>query len=179
MKEYESKVALIDEIKRTSKLFIEEFNDIKEEDIHKIIDGLDRSPSQMISYQLGWINLIQFWESQEKLGKTVITPSPKYKWNKLGELYNEFYKEYEDYSLEELINLFKKDLDSLISWIESLSDGELFISGSRQWASSTPSKWPIWKWIHINTVAPFKTFRTKIRKWKRLKKELDNIDKKL
>lgn len=45
MKEYESKVALIDEIKRTSKLFIEEFNDIKEEDIHKIIDGLDRSPS--------------------------------------------------------------------------------------------------------------------------------------
>ena len=33
--------------------------------------------------------------------------------------------------------------------------------------------------IHINTVAPFKTFRTKIRKWKRLKKELDNIDKKL
>ena len=109
----------------------------------------------------------------------MITPSPKYKWNKLGELYNEFYKEYENYSLEELINLFKKDLDSLISWIESLSDSELFTSESRQWASSTPSKWPVWKWIHINTVAPFKTFRTKIRKWKRLKKELDNIDKKL
>ncbi|MER2002308.1 MAG: ClbS/DfsB family four-helix bundle protein, partial [Carnobacterium inhibens] len=24
-----------------------------------------------------------------------------------------------------------------------------------------------WKWIHINTVAPFTNFRTKIRKWKK------------
>ncbi|MDU5101023.1 MAG: ClbS/DfsB family four-helix bundle protein, partial [Clostridium butyricum] len=24
------------------------------------------------------------------------------------------------------------------------------------------------KWIHINTVAPFKSFRTKIRKWKKI-----------
>lgn len=24
------------------------------------------------------------------------------------------------------------------------------------------------KWIHINSVAPFKTFRSKIRKWKKL-----------
>ncbi|KWZ73162.1 hypothetical protein HMPREF3198_01521 [Winkia neuii] len=31
-----------------------------------------------------------------------------------------------------------------------------------------PSAWPVWKWVHINTVAPFTTFRTKIRKWKKL-----------
>lgn len=36
-----------------------------------------------------------------------------------------------------------------------------------EWASSTPSKWRVWKWIHINIVAPFKSFRTKIRKWKK------------
>lgn len=36
------------------------------------------------------------------------------------------------------------------------------------WAASTPSNWPVWKWVHINTVAPFKSFRSKIRKWKRL-----------
>ncbi|MGO3317954.1 MAG: ClbS/DfsB family four-helix bundle protein, partial [Leuconostoc carnosum] len=26
---------------------------------------------------------------------------------------------------------------------------------------------PVWKWVHINSVAPFGTFRTKIRKWKK------------
>nr|WP_231284711.1 ClbS/DfsB family four-helix bundle protein [Leptotrichia hofstadii] len=49
------------------------------------------------------------------------------------------------------------------------TEKELFKQNQRQWASTTPSNWPIWKWIHINTVAPFKTFRTKIRKWKKLK----------
>ena len=29
--------------------------------------------------------------------------------------------------------------------------------------NTTPSSWPIWKWIHINIVAPFKLFRIKIR----------------
>ena len=28
--------------------------------------------------------------------------------------------------------------------------------------------WEVYKFIHINTVAPFGTFRTKIRKWKRV-----------
>ena len=27
--------------------------------------------------------------------------------------------------------------------------------------------WGVYKFIHVNTVAPFATFRTKIRKWKR------------
>lgn len=171
MKEYENKSALISEIRKTSKLFIEEFDNVSEDNLHKIIEGVDRSPHQMISYQLGWINLIQFWENQEKIGNTVITPSPEYKWNKLGDLYNDFYRQFEALNLKDLIELFNHDLERLIEWIESLSDDELFISGSRQWASSTPSKWPIWKWVHINTVAPFKTFRTKIRKWKRLNKE--------
>ncbi|MEG0250501.1 MAG: ClbS/DfsB family four-helix bundle protein [Peptostreptococcus sp.] len=171
MREYENKTDLIEEIKKTSKLFIGEFDDIEEKDLHKIIEGVDRSPFQMIAYQLGWINLIQFWESQEKIGNKVITPTPEYKWNKLGELYNDFYRQYENYKLEELKNLFNKDLDSLIDWINSLSNDDLFVPDSRQWASSTPSKWPIWKWIHINTVAPFKTFRTKIRKWKKLNKK--------
>ena len=51
--------------------------------------------------------------------------------------------------------------------VASLSREELFTSGQRAWASSTPSAWPVAKWIHINTVAPFTSFRTRIRAWKR------------
>ena len=28
--------------------------------------------------------------------------------------------------------------------------------------------WEVYRFIHVNTVAPFGSFRTKIRKWKRL-----------
>lgn len=166
---YENREELILEISKRADLFIEEFKDINEEDKDKLIDGVDRTPAQIIAYQLGWMKLILDWEKQEQNGNMVITPTPDYKWNKLGGLYESFYKEYENYSLEELSTMFIDTKEAIIDLINSYTDKELFEEGGRKWASSTPSNWAIWKWIHINTVAPFKSFRTKIRKWKKLK----------
>ena len=42
----------------------------------------------------------------------------------------------------------------VVNWINDLSEAELFQPEQR-------------KWVHINTVAPFTSFRTKIRKWKK------------
>lgn len=140
-----------------------------EDDKDKLIDGVDRTPTQMISYQLGWLNLILDWEKQEQQGITVITPHTDYKWNNLGGLYKNFYDQYENYSLQELCSMFKEVEQKIIKLTESYTDKELFQSGGRKWAFSTPANWAIWKWIHINTVAPFKSFRSKIRKWKKLK----------
>lgn len=168
MQIYENKEDLIDAIKKAAQLFIDEFNTIKEADKDKLIDGVDRTPAQMIAYQLGWMNLIMNWDKDELDGKEVKTPSQKYKWNKLGGLYESFYKEYGNYSLPELRESFSDCLEQMVTWINSFSDQALFSQDVRKWASSTPARWPIWKWIHINTVAPFKSFRTKIRKWKKL-----------
>lgn len=41
--------------------------------------------------------------------------------------------------------------------------------GGRKWTQSTPANWPVWKWVHINTVALFKSFRSRIRKRKKLR----------
>ena len=40
----------------------------------------------------------------------------------------------------------------------------------RKWADEATKKavWEVYKFIHVNTVAPFGTFRTKIRKWKKI-----------
>ena len=172
MQEYKSKEELIDEISNRAKLFINEFSEIQETDKDKLIDGVDRTPAQMIAYQLGWLNLIIDWEKQEQQGIRVITPSADYKWNNLGGLYENFYKQYENYSLQELCSMFEEAEQKIIKLTESYTSTELFKSGGRKWASSTPANWPIWKWIHINTVAPFKSFRSKIRKWKKLNQSL-------
>ncbi|EJO5349252.1 ClbS/DfsB family four-helix bundle protein [Clostridium botulinum] len=171
MPEHQNRQELILEIEKRAKLFIEEFNDINEKDKDSLIDGVDRTPFQMIAYQLGWMNLILDWENQEQQGNIVITPAPDYKWNNLGGLYESFYKQYDGHTLKELCTMFIKKEQQIIALINSYTDVELFQQGGRKWSSSTPSNWAIWKWIHINTVAPFKSFRTKIRKWKKLQQK--------
>lgn len=169
MQGYDSKQSLINEIAKRARLFIDEFYHIDNEDKDVFVREVDKTPAQMISYQLGWMNLILSWEQDNKDGKDVVTPTPDYKWNKLGNLYESFYKEYSDYSIDSLIKMFDECVSEIIQLLKEYEDKELFEEGGRQWATTTPSNWPIWKWVHINTVAPFKSFRTKIRKWKKIK----------
>lgn len=173
MVKYKNREELILEISNRSKLFINEFESIEEDYKDKLIDGVDKTPYQMIAYQLGWMNLILDWENQEQKGYVVVTPAQNYKWNNLGGLYESFYNKYGTYSLKELCTIFVETEGKIIKLINTYTDIELFEQGGRKWSSSTPSNWAIWKWIHINTVAPFKTFRTKIRKWKKLKQEFE------
>jgi len=168
MQEYADKEALINEIKKTAELFIKEFDDVLENDKRRLIEGVDKRPQEMLAYQLGWMELLRGWDSDELAGKKVVTPDPSYKWNQLGKLYQGFYEKYNDYTLIEMKEMYYSAVNSLILWVQDFNDDELFNPGGRNWAKSTPSNWPVWKWIHINTVAPFKSFRSKIRKWKKL-----------
>lgn len=90
MVEYKNREELILEISNRSKLFIQEFNDINEKDKYKLIDEVDRTPAQMIAYQLVWMNIILDWDNQEQRGHRIITPNPDYKWNNLDGLYESF-----------------------------------------------------------------------------------------
>ncbi|MNG53815.1 hypothetical protein D3C78_54200 [compost metagenome] len=167
MKNYESKQELIDTIKNSFDKYLSEFDNIPDNEKDKIIKGVDKSPSQNISYQLGWVNLLLEWEKNEKVGRQVITPKEGFKWNNLGALYQEFYQTYHPYSLKEKKALLAEKVNELVDWVKSLTDDELFLLNQRKWAT-TPAKWPVYKWIHINTVAPFTNFRVQIRKWKKL-----------
>ena len=79
MQEYSSKKELTDEINKRAVLFINEFSEITDENKDTFVDEVDKSPVQMIAYQLGWINLILLWEEKNKNHETVITPSKNYK----------------------------------------------------------------------------------------------------
>lgn len=169
MQEYNSKEEFIQEIQKTSQAFLKEFDTVQEEDKNLRLDEVDRTPQEILAYQLGWMGLLRQWDRDELAGKEVVTPAPGYKWNQMGGLYQGFYDQYRSSSLAELRQQYAETVESLIAWIREFSDEEFFQPGGRKWAQSTPSNWPVWKWIHINTVAPFKSFRSKIRKWKKLR----------
>lgn len=168
MKEYSTKKGLVEEIKKSAAKFIQEFETVQDADGDIRMEGVDRTPREMIAYQLGWMGLIRGWDSAESEGKEVVTPAPGYKWNQMGELYQGFYETYGNASLSQLRQMFDETVSSFLLWLEDFSDEELFQPGGRKWAQSTPSNWPVWKWVHINTAAPFASFRSKIRKWKKL-----------
>jgi hypothetical protein len=170
MTEYADKTALAAEILKSAAAFALEFEGIAEGDRDLRLDGVDRTPAEMLAYQLGWLGLIRSWEEDEKKGLPTVLPAPGVKWNQMGVLYQGFYEAYAGCSLAELRARFSATVEHFLAWFEDdFTEDDVFMPGSRKWASSTPSNWPVWKWVHINTVAPYKTFRAQIRKWKKAK----------
>lgn len=170
MRVYENKEDLKKEIKKSFEKYILEFLNIPEKLKDKKIDEVDRTPAENLAYQVGWTTLLLKWENDYKLGLEVKTPSDNFKWNQLGELYQWFTKEYGHLSLKELINILNENIENIYKMIDSMSEEELFTPHQRKWAddATKTAVWEVYKFIHINTVAPFGTFRTKIRKWKKL-----------
>ena len=92
MRSYESGTEFQAEITNRGSLFIGESTDVPDDGWDRLIDGVDRTPRQMIAYQVGWMELLLGWEKDEQADKEVITPAPGFKWNQLGGLYESFYQ---------------------------------------------------------------------------------------
>ena len=170
MRVYENKEELKSEIKKMYEKYILEFDNIPEDFKDKRYEEVDRTPAENIAYQVGWTTLVLKWENDERLGLEVKTPTEMFKWNQLGELYQWFTDTYAHLSLQELKDMLRENINSIYEMIDSLSDEELFEPHMRKWAdeATKTAVWEVYKFIHVNTVAPFGTFRTKIRKWKKI-----------
>ena len=109
------------------------------------------------------------WEDDKRNGMDVKTPSELFKWNQLGELYQWFTDTYAHLSLTELKERLKENMARIDAMTDSMSEEELFQPHRRKWAddATKTAVWEVYKFIHANTAAPFGTFRTKIRKWKK------------
>lgn len=167
MRVYTNKEELITEIKQRYQKYIAGLQKIREDLRDRRTDEVDKTPSENLSYQLGWLSLLLGWEEEEKAGIEVQTPAEDYKRNNLGGLYQSFYDAYGEETLDEQMQQLNKKVMDLCLWNETLTDKELFEPEQRKWAT-TKAKWPLYKWVHINSVAPFTNFRTKIRKWKKI-----------
>ena len=169
MRTYENKEELKAEIRKTFEKYISEFDNIPEalKDIR--VDEVDRTPAENLAYNVGWTTLVLKWEEDERNGLPVKTPSDEFKWNQLGGLYQWFTDTYAPLSLTELKNMLNENVTALYAMIDSMSEDELFQPHMRKWAddATKTAVWEVYKFIHVNAVAPFGTFRTKIRKWQK------------
>lgn len=109
------------------------------------------------------------WEADEKRGMDVKTPSEQFKWNQLDGLYQWFTDTYAHLSLAELKGKLCENIVAIQTMIDSMCEDELFQPHMRRWAddATKTAVWEVYKFIHVNTVAPFGTFRTKSGNGKR------------
>ena len=164
---YSNKLELVEAIKSNANLFIKEYLDIKESSINMVDEEIGYTPFQMLSFCNGWMDLVLAWESEEQKGIQKTPLATEWKWNKLDWLYQSFYDKYNGYSLKELINIFNQNVDNIIKLVNNLSDVELLETGKRNWAKTNGKEFSVCRLIHLNTIANFKNFRGKIRKWKK------------
>ena len=169
LRAYKDKEELKNEIRQSFEKYISEFDTIPEALKDKRVPDVDRTPAENLAYQVGWTALLLKWEADEQCGVEVKTPSEQFKWNQLGSLYQWFTDTYAHLSLAELKGKLNENIAAIQAMIDSMSEEELFQPHMRRWAddATKAAVWEVYKFIHVNTVAPFGTFRTKIRKWKK------------
>ena len=169
MRTYKDKAELKNEINQSFEKYISEFDTVPEDLKDKRVIEADRTPAENLAYQVGWTTLLLIWEADEQHGVEVKTPSEQFKWNQLGNLYQWFTDTYAQLSLAELKGKLNENIAAIQTMIDSMSEEELFQPHMRRWAddATKTAVWEVYKFIHVNTIAPFGTFRTKIRKWKK------------
>ena len=95
MRTYKNKDELKSEIHKSFEKYISEF------DYTSVVE-VDRTPAEILAYQVGWTTLVLKWEEDERKGLQAKTPSNEFKWNQLGDLYQWFNDTYAHLSLQEL-----------------------------------------------------------------------------
>jgi hypothetical protein len=88
--------------------------------------GSKMSPHNLISYLVGWNELVLKWHAKMTLGEKVEFPETGFKWNELGPLAGKFYKDYEGIPFDDLVVRLNCAKDKIVDLVESYDDFELY-----------------------------------------------------
>lgn len=85
-------------------------------------------------------------------------------------MYQWFTGTYAHKLLNELKAQLRKNVEDIYIMIDEVTEEVLFKPHMRKLAdeATKTATWEVYKFIHVNTVAPFGKCRTKIRKWKKI-----------
>ncbi|MDG1147389.1 MAG: ClbS/DfsB family four-helix bundle protein [Crocinitomicaceae bacterium] len=126
--------------------------------------GTEMSVSNVVSYLIGWGELVLKWNQKKERLAHVDFPETGYKWNELGRLAQKFYVDYEHLNYEDLLTRLDSVVDQILNLIQKSNNADLY---EQPWYG----KWTKGKMIQLNTSSPYKNARTRVRKWKRQRAE--------
>ena len=161
----DNKAILLNVMKESSQALIKQLKALDDSQINAKLHNIERSPFSMLKHQIAWLKLLKYWDEKEQKSNKEVSPNVDYKYHELTYHYQNMYKQYEEHNLEESIEEYEYLIKMYDSWIESLSEEELFVQGHRKWTGENPS-WPIAKWIHIHILVPSQKYTNELKKIK-------------
>ncbi|MBQ0716189.1 MAG: ClbS/DfsB family four-helix bundle protein [Sulfitobacter litoralis] len=158
-----SKTELLDAISQTFDKLIIDLSKVpegraRECSLEGHVKGTTMSPADLVSYLIGWNELVLKWLGQDDKGQDVDFPETGFKWNELGQLAQKFYNDCDDLGYRELLDRLKKAKDNLVETISARSDKELY-------GGPWHGKWTKGRMIQFNTSSPYANARSRIRRW--------------
>lgn len=125
--------------------------------------GTVMSINNLISYLIGWGELVLKWNKKSEDDKEVDFPETGFKWNELGKLAQKFYQDYADLDFTTLCAKLDQTVLTIVELLEQKTNMQLY---GVNWYE----KWTLGRMIQFNTASPYQNAVGRIRKWKKEKK---------
>ena len=120
----------------------------------------DWTVKDLLAVRAWWTESVVNWIEAGRRGQSVVTPAPGYTWQETPRLNADVVSASRSEPFDKIRARLERDFKRVLSTIDALGDTELLQVGAFEWAG----KWPIARWISINTARQYTTARTHIRR---------------
>ena len=105
------------------------------------------------------------WIEAGRRGERPVTPAEGYRWSETPRLNSDLVRRSRRESYKSVRKRLEDGVERALEVIDSLSDDELLRPGVFGWAG----KYPLARWLSINTTRQYTTARTYVRKAKKVR----------
>ena len=120
----------------------------------------DWSVKDLLAVRVWWTEHVIDWVEAGRRGERPVTPAPGFRWSETPRLNAEAIKKNRRRTYRYIRNRLEKGYQRVMDTIDALGDRELLEVGVFPWAG----KYPVSRWISINTTRQYLTARTYVRR---------------
>lgn len=120
----------------------------------------DWSVKDLLAVRAWWPEQVIEWIEAGRRGESPVVPAPGYRWNETPRLNAAIVRRARHESYRSLRSRLERGYERVMATMDSLDDDELLGVGVFGWAG----KYPISRWISINTARQYTTARSFVRR---------------
>ncbi len=120
----------------------------------------DWSVKDLLAVRAWWTESVIDWIEAGRRGESPTTPAPGYRWTETPRLNADLVRAARKQTYSKIRARLERGYARVLATIDSLDDKELLQVGTFKWAG----KWPISRWISINTGRQYTTARAFVRR---------------
>jgi len=120
----------------------------------------DWSVKDLLAVRAWWAESVVDWIEAGRGGDRPVTPAKGYRWNETPRLNADIVEAAGDQSYASIRERLQRGYERVLATVDALDDRELLEVGVFDWAG----KWPLSRWLSINTARQYTTARAHIRR---------------